>query len=173
LRRGYESQEQAVRAAVLGQFPRIELGFTHTRDSGGFYTVGFGVNFDIPLFDRNQGRIAVERATRRQLFDEYVQRLYEARSDVVSAATALRSIEARLAAVEAAIPTLEGLVAIYRKASADGSADILSFRHAQDDLAHKRVELIQLRRQRVDHAVALELASGSYASASSKPECPK
>ena len=33
---------------------------------------------DIPLFDRSQGIIATESATREKLFDEYVTRVFQA-----------------------------------------------------------------------------------------------
>jgi len=162
LRRGYESQEETLRAAVLSQFPRINLGFSQGRDSGDFYTLGFGVTVDLPLFDRNQGRIAIERATRRQLFDEYVDRVAQARADFADAAAAQRSIANRIAAVDAALPALERLVDVYRSAVQGGSVDVLSFRQAEVDLTNKRVERIQLRREQADQAIALELASGTY-----------
>jgi outer membrane protein TolC len=40
LKRGYESQEATVRAAILAQFPKMEIGLHHTRDSGRFFTLG-------------------------------------------------------------------------------------------------------------------------------------
>jgi outer membrane protein TolC len=85
LRRGYQSQEEAVRAAILAQFPKIALGFNPASDTSNVHTIGLGVTIDLPIFDRNQGGIAVERATRQQLFDEYVQRLFEAQSAIARA----------------------------------------------------------------------------------------
>jgi outer membrane protein TolC len=40
LRRGYESQEANVRAAIIGQFPRLNLGVNRARDSGNVGTMG-------------------------------------------------------------------------------------------------------------------------------------
>ena len=59
-----------MRAAVLAQFPRVNIGFSQLRDTTNVVTSGFGVTIDLPVFDRNQGHIAIERATRKQLFDE-------------------------------------------------------------------------------------------------------
>src|SRR5262249_53482589 len=81
LRRGYESQDQKLRVAVLQQFPKINLGFAAARDTMGVKTLGFGVAIDIPIFDRNQATIATETATRQKLFDEYVSRVFAAQSD--------------------------------------------------------------------------------------------
>src|SRR5215831_6844823 len=82
LKRGYEAQEERLRAAILQQFPKINIGFAHAGDTTNVITTGFGVTIDLPLFDRNQGVIAIESATRTKLFDEYVSRLFEARGEV-------------------------------------------------------------------------------------------
>ena len=55
------------------------------------------MTIDIPLFDRNQGVIAQETATRQKLFDEYVNRLFEARSDVATAVTEIKGTNAQIA----------------------------------------------------------------------------
>src|SRR5881396_736178 len=77
LRQGYESQDATVRAAILAQFPRISLAFVKASDTTNVHTSGFNVAIDVPIFDRNQGVIATERATRQRLLDEYHQRLFE------------------------------------------------------------------------------------------------
>src|SRR5258708_27808059 len=60
LRAGYQSQEETVRAAILAQFPKVPLGFTHASDNSNIYTTRFGITFDLPLFDRNQVAITTE-----------------------------------------------------------------------------------------------------------------
>ncbi len=82
LRRGYQSQEAALRKAVLEQFPDISISFNEARDTGNVITAGVGVTVGLPVFDRNQGAIALEKATRQKLFDEYVNRIFEARAEV-------------------------------------------------------------------------------------------
>ena len=68
LRQGYQSQEETLHVAVLQQFPQISIGFDHARDNSNLYTMGFGVSMTLPIFNRNQGQIAIDRATRQQLF---------------------------------------------------------------------------------------------------------
>src|SRR6266487_4461414 len=65
LRQGYESQDATVRAAILAQFPRISLAFVRAKDNTNVQSSGFNVAIDVPIFDRNQGVIATERATRQ------------------------------------------------------------------------------------------------------------
>ncbi|USN99098.1 MAG: TolC family protein [Phycisphaeraceae bacterium] len=74
LRYGYESKEENVRAAILSQFPRISFGVNAARDTGDVQTIGVGISIDLPIFDRSQGRIANERATREVLYNEYIER---------------------------------------------------------------------------------------------------
>jgi len=82
LQAGYRAQDASLRAAILAQFPAINVGFTRARDNAGVYTSGYAVSLTLPLFDRNRGRIAIESATRQQLHDEYAARLLAAHSDV-------------------------------------------------------------------------------------------
>ena len=82
LRLGYRAQDARVRAAILGQFPRLTIGFTSGSDTGGVRSIGPQVTLDLPVFDRNQGKIALARATRRQLRAEYAARLAAAVGEV-------------------------------------------------------------------------------------------
>src|SRR5262249_38506642 len=81
LQAGYASQEAKLHGAVLSQFPKIGLGITRARDTSTGGTMGFGITPDLPIFDRGQGRIAIEKATRQQLFDELAARVFEAHAD--------------------------------------------------------------------------------------------
>jgi outer membrane protein, heavy metal efflux system len=163
LRQGYQSQEQTVRAAVLAQFPKIVLGFNpHSSDTTNVHTAGFGITIDLPIFDRNQGNIAIETATRQKLFDEYANRLFEAHSDIATAVADIRSLNRQVAAAEAALPILQHLVDIAQEASDQGAADVLGYFQAKTNLNQKSLEIIKLKQQLVDSRIALELASGRY-----------
>jgi outer membrane protein TolC len=165
LRRGYDSQEATVRAAILGRFPKLELGIAHTRDTGNFFTLGPSIALDVPIFDRNQGPIAVETATRRKLFDEYTNRVFEARSEIATLLAEIESVTQKIAAAEAAIPVLERLVATYETALAAGHMDILSYYGARNDLAKKRIDVLKLKQELVELRIGLEIASGRYMAA--------
>ncbi|HEY7086755.1 MAG TPA: TolC family protein, partial [Tepidisphaeraceae bacterium] len=160
LRSGYESQEATVRAAVLQQFPKITLGFNAARDTSNVHTFGLGVSIDIPVFDRNQGNIAIETASRQKLFDEYANRVFAARSDIATAIQDIESLNEELAAAEGAIPGLERLVQTYDAALQQRNVDVLSYYTAQSTLATRRVEVIKLRQQLAESWIALEIASG-------------
>jgi cobalt-zinc-cadmium efflux system outer membrane protein len=163
LRQGYQSQEQTVRAAVLAQFPKVVLGFNpHSSDTTNVHTAGFGITIDLPVFDRNQGNIAIETATRQKLFDEYTARVFEAHSDIATAVADIQSLNRQIAAAEAALPVLQHLVDIAKEAADQGTADVLGYFQAKTNLNQKSLQIIKLKQQLVDSRIALELASGRY-----------
>jgi cobalt-zinc-cadmium efflux system outer membrane protein len=162
LHQGYESQDATVRAAILAQFPKMSAGFVKASDTTNVHTTGFIVAVDVPIFDRNQGVIATERATRQRLLDEYNQRAFEARSDVATAIADIRSLDQQVAAAEEALPLLENLVNSAQIAVDQRNADVLSYYTARSNLLQKRIQLIKLQEQLLETHTAAEIASGRY-----------
>ncbi len=162
LRFGYESQEARLRAAVLSQFPTLAVGPTHARDTTNVVTTGFTVAMDIPVFNRNQGQIAIERATRQQLFDEYLARLFDARASIAATLGDMRAVEAQVDSVEHLIPVTRKLVDTYRIALLEGHADVITYYNALNDLYGRQVELLSLKKDLSDLIIALEVASGRF-----------
>ncbi len=161
LQRGYESQEEAVRGAILGQFPKISLGISNTRDYGDFLTLGPALTIDLPIFDRNQGNIASTRATREQLYDEYVARVFEGRSAVVRAVRLIRALNEVVEKTEAEVETLRKLVDVEEEALKNGNLDAATYFAAAVNLSQKQVDLIKLRQDLVHAEISLEIAAGT------------
>lgn len=157
---GYESNEAGLRAAVKAQFPKIGLSLAKANDTSDVRTHSYGITVDLPLFDRNQGAIAAGQATRRQLFDEYVARVAEARAQVPLIFANLAAAQAQLAAATAALPEWERLVAAYEKALETRNADVTAYRDARGTLATRRLDQAGLRQQVRELEVALEIATG-------------
>jgi len=162
LRQGLESQDATVRAAILAQFPKMSVAFVKASDTTNVHTTGFNVAVDVPIFDRNQGNIAAERATRQRLRDEYNQRVFEARSDIAGAIADIHLLGQQIAAAEEALPLLEKLVASAQTAVEQHNADVLSYYTARSNLLQKRIQLIKLQEQLLEANTALEIASGRY-----------
>lgn len=162
LRRGYDSQDQTLQAAILGQFPKIGIGPRLGRDTGNVKTIGYSASVTLPIFDRNQGVIAQEKATRQQLFDEYVNRVFEARSEIARLVANVESINEQIRVSRAAQPALVRLLETYRKASERGQADLLSYYTAWNNVTSNRLETLSLQTDLVETQIALELAAGLY-----------
>ncbi len=160
LRAGYESEEQRFRQAVLAQFPALNVGITRARDTSGLYTTGLGVTLSLPLFNRNRGNIAVQRATRKQLYDEYRQRLEAADSEVRGLLEDQALLERQRRGVELSLDelarTAQGAEFAYRAGNLD-ERTYVRLRVAQ--LA-KRSEAITLEQTILEQRVALQTLLG-------------
>jgi len=120
------------------------------------------VTVDLPLFDRNQGQIALERATRRQLFDEYADRVFQAHADIGRLLARVPLINEEIQTAEATERSGSRLVETYRRAVDEGQADVLSYYTAWSNLTQTQMRILQLKQQLVDTRIALELACGLY-----------
>src|SRR5262249_55399528 len=142
-------------------FPRIGLGITRARDTTDVGTIGFGVTLDLPIFDRGQGRIAIERATRRMLFDELAARTFEAEADAGRALAELAGIEAQVEEARRTSERLRALAQRLGEARGRGDADVVQLSQAQNDAADAAIDLMHLRQQQAELRIALEVATGA------------
>ena len=161
LRAGYDAQEAAVHKAILDQFPSLALNLNFTRDTGGNNILGPTVDFTLPLWNRNRGGIAVERATREQLKAEYDARLFQTRADIAAAVSAVTLARQQRVAIRAQLPELERLARVSRAAASRGDVSRATAETAEGTLRDKRVELATAD-QTIDEAmIALELLTGA------------
>jgi outer membrane protein TolC len=160
LRAGYDAQEAAVHKAILDQFPSLALNLNFTRDTGGNAILGPTVDFTLPLWNRNRGGIAVERATREQLKAEYDARLFQTRADIAAAASAVSLARRQRDAIRTQLPELERLAKVSRAAATRGDVSRATAETAEGALRDKRIELATAD-QTIDEAmIALELLTG-------------
>jgi cobalt-zinc-cadmium efflux system outer membrane protein len=106
LQAGYASQEQALRQAILAQFPGLTASIHQGRDVEGLSSAGVGVSLTLPLFNRNRGAIAVQRATRAMLRETYQSSLDEATGDAEQAWRAAAIQRRATVGLEARVPAL-------------------------------------------------------------------
>jgi outer membrane protein TolC len=161
LRAGYDSQEAAVHKAILDQFPNLALNLNFTRDTSKNNILGPTVDFTLPLWNRNRGGIAIERATREQLKAEYDARLFQTRADIAAAVSAVLLARRQRDAIGVQLPELERLAVVSRKAATRGDLSRATAEAAEGTLGDKRVELATAE-QTIDEAmIALELLTGA------------
>jgi outer membrane protein TolC len=156
LKAGYQAQEDRVRAAILAQFPSFSIGITRARDTGGIYTSGFNIGLTLPLFSGNRGAIAIERATREQLAQEYQARLAQTQADVTRLLELQDIIEAQRANLQTYLPRLTQLVERARKAYRRGDIDALAFLNMESTWVNKRLEQIALQQTQWETRIALQ-----------------
>jgi len=162
LQQGYKNQDEQVHIAVLQQFPKISIGFLQTKNNSAYYTLGAGVTVTLPVFDQNQGQIALAEATRQQLFDEYTNRVFQSQADIAELLVNITSLNKQIQAIHQALPDLENLVNAYKLAIENGQIDVLNYYVSWNNLTDKQIELLALQLQLVEARIALEIATGIY-----------
>ncbi|MEP7152681.1 MAG: TolC family protein [Nitrospira sp.] len=162
LRQGYASQEATVRAAILSQFSNITIGFYDVRDLGNFYRPGPQFATDLPIFNRNQGNIAIERATRQKLLDEYTNRVFQTRNDIARLLVTITWLNDQVATAQAGKPILQKLVVTLREALRQGQATVVLYYNALINLTAVQIQILTYQQQLIDTRISLELETGHY-----------
>lgn len=160
LQAGYAAQEAKLRAAIIAQFPAINIGFTRARDNSDIYSRGLDIGITLPLFDRNRGNIAIEKATRQQLHDDYDARLLGTRGDMLQLQQDLLSLQAQAAALAVHAQHLDDASAAAERAWRANRLDWPTYLSIRGNALSADLELITLRQQQATQAIALETLLG-------------
>lgn len=157
---GYQAQDEKLRQAILAQFPALNIGLTGGSDTSGVHTIGPQITIDLPIFDRNQGNIAIERATRHQLHDEYEARLGAATGEVEAMLADANLLQRQLVAQHAELAETE---TIARQAEEAFRAGNLTERAYVDFVVarfSKQQALLTLEQSLLEQQVALATLIG-------------
>lgn len=161
LEAGYQAQEQKYRAAILNQFPSLSVGFNRSRDTSGVYSTGFQVSLNLPVFNRNGGNIAIEKATRQRLRDEYQTRLNEAYSEVARLRTDGEILATQLSETEAALPGVELSAHLATQAYKERNLSLDAYTDAQAAALTKRLDIATLKESLAEQRIGLQALLGS------------
>ena len=161
LRAGYSAQEAAVRKAVLDQFPTLDLTINGARDTGGNKLLGPSIGFTLPLWNRNRGGIAVERATREALKAEYEARLFQTRAEIAAAVGGIGVARHQRQDLVANLPALARFAAASRRAADRGDLAPATAETAEQALRDKQALLTQSEQDIGEQMIALELLTGA------------
>jgi len=162
LQQSYARQEEQLHIDVLQQFPKISIGMTQSKTDSSSYTVGAGVSLTLPIFDQNQGAIALATATRQQLFDEYSNRVFQTKADIAELLETIQSLNTQIQTVYTSLSDLTNLLQIYQRAHENGQVDVLSYYQAWNNVANKQLDLLTLQLHLIEARIGLEIATGIY-----------
>lgn len=161
LEAGYRSADARYRQAILEQFPAIHVGFSKGRDTDGIYSRNFQISLSLPIFNRNRGNIAVAKATRKDLHDEFAARLAQARArveQIIEDRTLLarqrRQLRQAAASTQATLTRLEAVAK-----PGDVSAAMLARLRA--NAFDRRVDLLTVTETMLEQRVALRTLAGA------------
>jgi outer membrane protein TolC len=158
---GYQSQEQNLRKAVLTQFPSLSLGVGPANDTTNVHTLNLGATLNLPLFDRNQGDIAVQGATREQLRAEYQARLDQATGDAFRIWTEMQQLGRAIADIETRLPDLQVAAENAERAYLAGDLPALTYVTLQSAVLNRQSEISDLRQSLWSDAIALSSVIGT------------
>ncbi|HVA64592.1 MAG TPA: TolC family protein [Terriglobales bacterium] len=143
---GYQAQEQALRQAILAQFPALTATVSQARDPvEGVNSVGVGVTLTLPLFNRNRGEIALQRATRAELRQTYQARLDQAVGDAEQVWAAARILRAQLGDLERRLPALGMMVAAARQSVQSHNLEAGLYVNLESTRLARQAQAVRLR----------------------------
>lgn len=161
LERGYQAEEASVRAAVADQFPDLVVGIAHQHNESSLNFIGAFVNIGLPIFNRNQGRVALARATRLQLQHEYDARVAGARADLDRLSRFSALVARQLPEVHAAIAPLEKIELQERGAVVRGDVDRLSYQIVRTALLDQRLQEAALSQALAEAQIGFDTTCGA------------
>ncbi len=161
LQMGYRSEDARVRAAIIGQFPTFMLsligGIDNTRD----YSVGPQPTLDIPIFNHNQGQIAIERATRALLHDQYDARLAAAESEVLASLASIELERRQLDADRRDVALTARAARDATRAWQAGDLDELTYTDLVSVRIARQLQILDLEQAQLDQQVAVATLTGA------------
>lgn len=161
LQAGYASQNAALRGAILAQFPALTVGVNTQRDTSSIYTNGYTVGISLPLFNRNRGNIAIERATRVQLKNAYQLRVLSARNDVTRLQADLHTLDQWLPQLRKHVDQLDKALHSAEQAWQAKLLDWPLYLAIRSNALSADMELLTLRQERAKQSIALQALLGT------------
>lgn len=161
LQAGYQSQEQSVREAILAQFPNLSAGVVYSRDPvEGVNDFGPNVTLSLPIFNRNRGQIAIQRATRAVLRQTYQARLDQAVSQSDQVWNATEIMQSQLRDLEARLAVLRQTAAVAKQGFEQANVSAALYVNVESSLLTTEAEEIQLQASLGTSQAALDTLLG-------------
>jgi len=161
LQLGYRSQDEKFRGSIVGQFPALTFGPSYSRDTSDVRSFGPQLTMDLPIFDRNQGNIAIEKSTRAQLRAEFNARLTAAHSEVLASLATQRLIARQLEAERAELPVLKGFASQAESAMNQANIDERAFVDLVSASYAKQQTVLVLEQLLLEQQVAIATLIGA------------
>ncbi|MHB1949624.1 MAG: TolC family protein, partial [Gammaproteobacteria bacterium] len=162
LQAGYLSQEAILYEAILGQFPHFTLDIIKGRDNTNVHSIGPAVGFDLPIINRNRGVIAIAKATREQLYLEYIARLNQTRTDIATLVTELKIINSEENILKKQLPEMRKAERLMREGVNKGNITLITYESVLTSLLTNQLRLLTLEQTTTEQLIGLQIAIGKY-----------
>jgi outer membrane protein TolC len=170
LQLGYRAQDAKLRSAVLSRFPNLTFGFTGGSDNANVRNAGPQITLELPIFNQNQGNIAIETATRQQLHDEYAARLTAAVGQVRAMMTEIDLLNRQLQDVHRELAGTRRVASQAEQAFKAGNLDERSYVDLVGARLTKEQEIVIIEQSLLDQQVAIATLIGAGMPAITLPQ---
>ncbi|TAL76736.1 MAG: TolC family protein [Burkholderiaceae bacterium] len=160
LQLGYQSADESVRTAILGQFPAFALGGSWGSDTTQVRSAGPTVTFDLPIFKRNQGGIAQARATRLLLHEQYQSRLDTTESTILALHSRSQYLASHVEVAQNEVQVAEAQAKAARAAFRAGNLDERSLNDYESTALARRLAIFDFSRGLDEARIGLQLELG-------------
>ena len=161
LQLGYRAQNAKLRTAVLSRFPNLAFGATGGSDNTNVRTAGPQITLELPIFNQNQGNIAIETATRQQLHDEYTARLTAAVGQVRAMLAEIALLNRQLQNVRQQLAGTRRVAARAEAAFNAGNLDERGYVDLVGARLTKEQEIVTIEQSLLDQQVAIATLIGA------------
>lgn len=161
LRLGYAAADEGVRTQILAQFPNLVLGAGVNSDNAHVVNGGPNLSIGLPIFDRNQGGVAIANATRAQLHAEYAARLSAVHGEVAALLAETEQLSAQLAVARRDLPAAQAAADNARAAFAAARLDERGYVDLVSNRFAKEQEIMTLENALLDRQIAIETLVGA------------
>ncbi|HMA48748.1 MAG TPA: TolC family protein [Magnetospirillaceae bacterium] len=161
LKAGYEAQEEAVYQAVLNQFPPLSLGGNRASDNTNVKSWTGSISIALPVFNHNEGAIAVEKANRETLKADYQARLDAAYAGVRQTLSEIALLRAQYESCADSLTVLDGAGRQSEAAFRGGGLDERSFADLKAAELARRLEATRIEEALLEQKVTLRTLVGS------------
>lgn len=158
----YLSLEEDLRIAVLNQFPKINLGLNTAKDNSNLKTIGIGISIDLPIFNHSGAKIKKAKATRQKLFEEYNERIIEAKSNIIETNNLINYYKNNYLITNKSINILKQKSSKELKALKLNSISITTYLNTKMQLLQKEIQLIEEAKTINNLTITLSFLSGYY-----------
>ena len=158
---GYRSEDAKVRQAILSQFPNLSVGLFAGQDTSSILAIGPQLTMDLPIFDRNQGGIALETATREQLRREFTARVTAATGEVQALLSEQALVARQLVDLEPRLREARTIAQRTENAFKQGTFDERAYVDIQSARLAREQEKVGLEQAQLDGRVALATLVGA------------
>ena len=146
---------------MLAQFPSLSLGISRADDTTNVHTISLGATLNLPVFDRNQGDIAIQTATRAQLLSEYKARLDQTTGDAWKLWTEMQELATAIQEIQTRVPELQTASENAERAYMAGDLPALTYVTLQSAVLNRQSEISDLRQSLWNDAIALSSVLGT------------